>query len=1270
MEEDQLKLQARQAAEAAAAFSLDCQRPDGHWVAEVSSDATFTAEYVMFKYAMGFDLTADGDSIRRWLLHDQKPDGSWGLAPELPGNVSTTTEAYLALKILGVSPSDPAMMRSQAFMKSHGGVEKVRFFTRFFLATFGLFPWSAMPQIPAELILMPPSSPLNIYTLSSWARSTMIPVLVVAHHQPVYALPNGQSSDNDYLDELWVNPGDKNVPFAPPLSSLFWQREYIQFGFTAMDKVIAKLGNGLRNFKPLRDRSRQMCIDWLLEHQEEAGDWAGFFPPMHGSIWALILEGFPLESKPVRLGLEALERLAFEDSLGKRINATVSPVWDTALMVSSLCDAGIAKNPSVKKAADWTMAKQLNDPNKGDWQVYGPKGASAGWSFEYENTWYPDVDDTAVVVMALVKQDVDLIASKSIADSIVWMIGMQNHDGGWGAFDHNNDKLWLHKIPFSDMDSLCDPSSSDITGRLVECFGFLLNHPQRSRMDMGLRKKMADSSWRAIPYLMKEQEAPWHAWWGRWGNNYIYASSNVMRGLEYFARDSLVVQESVRRNVGWFEAIQNEDGGWGESLRSYTEPEYVGKGVSTAAQTAWALQALLPFRPASSPSIQKGIQWLVSNQTVKSEQGASWPIDVYTGTGFPQVLYLGYPFYHHAFPITALIRYVNAVNAQAETAFSTIQIPPHAIKALNQSNVLMTVVGSRGDIQPFLRIAMLLQKSYNCHVRIATHETHRHRVEALGVEFYPVGGSPEDFAKVFREKPDILASFFRGDFAALRTTFHGMMKRFWRASIDSPAVKFADEKKTTSIRPFVADAIASNPSTRCHVHAAEALGAPLVLVSVQPELPTSEFPHFLTMTEPKIHSGRRWNLWSYRCIDLVNSLAFYSFLNQLRVQTYGLRPQSLWQSLQGGQSKKISHACLWSPEVIPRAPEWAKNVEIAGYASAPETTDYIPPSSLETFLQTDKPVIVIGFGSMDIPHPGKTISIICDAVEVVGARAVICGTWPRNITEMASAMEHVYFVNDIPHDWLLPRAHGFVHHGGAGHTAAGMKAGVPMLVLPFFLDQNFWAAKVAQLGLGPAPFPFEDMSEENLLASLQELLLSDTYSERSQEMRSRLSAEPEGGQVVADMLGRRLETSLAATCCLIPDLKAQWRHSNSGLALSGVAAAYLISQGLLEWTDLDLQNKPEQAEDPASTVQLSGIFWLLAIIYNALIYVLFAVFGQAESSRDKFTDPVFDARIKQSKFDLAWVEKEEFWQKLQTEMSKNWGILGAARFHDKFRSSK
>jgi hypothetical protein len=271
---------------------------------------------------------------------------------------------------------------------------------------------------------------------------------------------------------------------------------------------------------------------------------------------------------------------------------------------------------------------------------------------------------------------------------------------------------------------------------------------------------------------------------------------------------------------------------------------------------------------------------------------------------------------------------------------------------------------------------------------------------------------------------------------------------------------------------------------------------------------------------------------------------------------------------------------------------------------------------------------------------------------------------------MASAMEHVYFVNDIPHDWLLPRAHGFVHHGGAGHTAAGMKAGVPMLVLPFFLDQNFWAAKVAQLGLGPAPFPFEDMSEENLLASLQELLLSDTYSERSQEMRSRLSAEPEGGQVVADMLGRRLETSLAATCCLIPDLKAQWRHSNSGLALSGVAAAYLISQGLLEWTDLDLQNKPEQAEDPASTVQLSGIFWLLAIIYNALIYVLFAVFGQAESSRDKFTDPVFDARIKQSKFDLAWVEKEEFWQKLQTEMSKNWGILGAARFHDKFRSSK
>ncbi|KAH7320702.1 terpenoid cyclases/protein prenyltransferase alpha-alpha toroid [Stachybotrys elegans] len=869
MEEDQLQRLACRAVENAAAYSFDCQKADGHWVAEVSSDATFTSEYVMFKHALGLDLKADADALRQWLLQDQKPDGSWGLAPELPGNVSTTTEAYLALKILGVSSQDPAMLRSRDFMIKNGGVAKVRFFTRFFLATFGLFPWSAIPQLPAELILMPPSSPLNIYILSSWARSTLIPILIVDHHQPVYALPNGLSTENNFLDEIWVDPSNKNIPYAPPLSTLWREGSYVEFGFTFIDKMIANLGNGLRDFKPLRAYSRKKCIDWLLEHQEEAGDWAGFFPPMHGSLWALVLEGYPLDSKPVSLGFAAMERLAMEDSKGKRIAATVSPVWDTALMASALCDAGESHDSRVQRAAEWIKAKQLNDPTRGDWRIYCPVKQAGGWSFEYDNTWYPDVDDTAVVVMALLKQDADgMIGSKSIADAVEWMIGMQNPDGGWAAFDHGNDKLWLHKIPFSDMDSLCDPSSSDITGRIIECFGFLLSHHKGHHIDPDLRGKMNDASWRAVTYLLKEQEAPNSAWWGRWGNNYIYGSSNVLRGLEHFAKSSTQVQQSVSRAIQWFESIQNDDGGWGETLKSYTEPDLAGRGVSTAAQTAWAIQALLPYHPPSRPSIRRGIHWLVTHQSIQSAHGASWPWDVYTGTGFPKVLYLGYPYYHHAFPIMALSKYIEAVDLETSSTGCAIELALECIDTLNRPNVLLMVVGSRGDIQPFLRIAGLLQKKHNCHVRVATHDSHREHVERKGLEFYSVGGSPEVFAKVLRERPNIIASFLNGEFTALQQAFHLMMEKFWFAAIDRPSPTETSLDSKTAIsgswnRLFVADAIGSNPPTQSHIHAAESLNVPLTLVSIQPELPTADYPHYMTMTKPALQSAPWWNLMTY-----------------------------------------------------------------------------------------------------------------------------------------------------------------------------------------------------------------------------------------------------------------------------------------------------------------------------------------------------------------------------------------------------------------------
>ncbi|KAK8126601.1 squalene-hopene-cyclase [Apiospora kogelbergensis] len=830
---------AKDALEQAVQYSFDQQRPDGHWVAEVSSDATFTSEYVMFKYAMGLDL--DGDAIKHWLLHEQKEDGSWGLAPELPGNVSTTTEAYLALKILGVLPEEDAMVKAQHWMVRNGGVAKVRFFTRFFLATFGLFPWTAIPQLPAELILMPPSSVLNIYTLSSWARSTLIPILIVAHHRPLYPLPNGLDANNNFLDELWVNPADKNVPYAPPLSTLVKENEWVQLIFTAADGILGA-ADGLRNL-PLRKVALRKCIDWLLEHQEKEGEWAGFFPPMHGSLWALVLEGYPLDHDVIQRGFAALERLAVHDTAGKRLTATVSPVWDTALMASSLCDAGLRSDGRICQAAAWLKCRQILG-SKGDWRVYSPCRQAGGWSFEYHNQWYPDVDDTAVVVMALVKQDCRLIKSDTIAHAVTWIMGMQNHDGGWAAFDCYNDSLWLHKIPFSDMDSLCDPSSADITGRILECFG------------------LAASSARGIAYLEKEQDKS-GAWWGRWGSNYIYGTSNVLRGLHYFHKTDPRprINKVVSAAVSWFQSIQNADGGWGETLASYDMPELAGRGPSTAAQTAWALQSLLLYQPASSPSIQRGILWLVRNQTIKSGNGASWRTDVYTGTGFPKVLYLGYPFYHHAFPVMALSKFLDAHRKRA-----LIRLPKPIMDTLSRQCVSMMVTGSRGDVEPFLRVAVCLRDLHGLRVRMATHTCHKGLVQDQGIEFYPIAGGPEVIGKALLERRSMIRAYLEGHFTAVVSAYKTMLADCWRSTMDH-AQEVLSEKLQS--RPFMTDIIVTHRPILVHTHAAESLQVPLTLLSIQPDIPTADFPHPITMTKPKYQANRWFNRITYDILDFV-----------------------------------------------------------------------------------------------------------------------------------------------------------------------------------------------------------------------------------------------------------------------------------------------------------------------------------------------------------------------------------------------------------------
>ncbi|KAL9073117.1 MAG: hypothetical protein Q9161_003171 [Pseudevernia consocians] len=630
---------------------------DGHWYGELKTNATITAEYVMLYQALGLEnsLKRDREALCQWLLSDQNLDGSWGIAPGYPGDVSTTTEAYLALKILGISTKIPKMQLACSFVKSVGGVAKVRIFTRIYLAMFGLFPWKAVPELTAELILMPSWAPINIYSLSSWARSTVIPLLIISHHQPVYELPNGQSVENNFLDELWCNSTDKLVPYTEPILDTL-KTDKVALIFTIIDKVIYQMG-GLRYY-PLRGYARRQCVKWILEHQEVAGDWAGIFPPMHVGLLALRLEGFSMTDSCIARGIEAVERFAWQDKeSGKRVQACLSPVWDTVLMSIGLCDAGLSGNDThLVKAIDWIKRHQLLGLD-GDWMIYQPKISPGGFSFEYHNTWYPDVDDTAAAILAFLKQDPTSASSNHVIKAVEWALGMQNKDGGWAAFDYENNKLFLNRIPFSDMDSLLDPSTADVTGRILEAFGLLRNVSGKVKVPEELLKRIDLACHRGVKYLASTQERN-GTWYGRWGSNYIYGTSNAVCGLVYYIDSNPEVQLLIKPAIKWLKLVQNTDGGFGEVLDTYKDPTLAGHGKSTASQTAWGTMALLAYLPPDDEAVRQSIAYLLASQTKKRGSGATWPETEYTGTGFPNHFYLGYSYYPHYFPMMALGRYL------------------------------------------------------------------------------------------------------------------------------------------------------------------------------------------------------------------------------------------------------------------------------------------------------------------------------------------------------------------------------------------------------------------------------------------------------------------------------------------------------------------------------------------------------------------------------------------------------------------------------------
>jgi squalene-hopene/tetraprenyl-beta-curcumene cyclase len=620
----------------ATAAMLEAQDAAGYWWAELESNVTITSEYIMLHRYLGLD-EAKVPGMVQDILAKQLPNGGWSTWYGDGGELSTTVEAYFALKIAGLSPDDPRLVRARQFIRARGGALQTRVFTRIFLALFGQVSWDGIPLLPVEFILLPPWSGFSIYEFSSWTRATVVPLMILMARRPVHHLPPEHG-----VAELFLDPQE---PFSRHRVS--WRREA-----TLLENLFAVLDRVLKFYRRislpwLRRFALRRAQEWILSHQEESGDWAGIQPPMVNSLLALHCLGYDPEHDVMQRGLKALKFFTLQEGDRTWLQSCISPVWDTALAVRALAAAGVpTRHPALEKATAWLLAQQIFKP--GDWCIKCPDLPPGGWAFEFVNNIYPDVDDSSMVLLALKEGLADAAQHQAaLQRGINWCLGMQSKNGGFASFDKDNTKEWLNAIPFGDLKALVDPPTEDITGRILEmlgAFGHGLDHPQAAR---------------ALAFLHRTQhrQGPWP---GRWGVNYIYGTWSVLVALRQIGED--MRQPYVRRAVEWVRQCQNPDGGWGETCESYRRPELMGQGESTASQTAWALLGLLAAGEAHSPEVKAGVKYLVRIQ----RQNGVWEEKHFTGTGFPGHFMIRYHLYRDCFPLMALGQYLQAVPAGDE----------------------------------------------------------------------------------------------------------------------------------------------------------------------------------------------------------------------------------------------------------------------------------------------------------------------------------------------------------------------------------------------------------------------------------------------------------------------------------------------------------------------------------------------------------------------------------------------------------------------------
>ncbi len=568
------------------------------------------------KHEAGLD-----ESIERaasFLVSLQRDDGYW------LGELEADTTLESDYIFYGDATDSGHMVQAARRVRELGGLERTNSFTRLYLALAGVIGWEMVPAIPPELMLLPTWAYINIYEMSSWTRAIVVPLTILYARKPCWPVPSTAS-----LDELFRDPARKTAAFdlRPGIS---WRNVFL-----ALDRAL-KIYDRLP-WKPGRERAVRRAAQWMLEHLERSDGLAAIYPAMMNSIFALIALGYAPDHPVTARQIDELRRFEIDESNTIRLQPCLSPLWDTAIAAFALAESGCACDDVLNRAARWLLEKQIVGP--GDWQIKNRDAAPGGWAFEFRNEFYPDIDDTAFVLMALENisyPDRERL-NQAVGLGMTWLASMQNKDGGWGAFDRDNDRAILNQIPFADHNAMLDPSSPDVTARVVEClgrFGWRASHPRLQR---------------AIAYLRREQ-LPAGSWYGRWGVNYVYSTSGVLRA---FSAAGLKNDPAMLKAAEWLRCVQNADGGFGESCGSYDDPSLMGTGESTPSQTAWGLLGLLSVGPPHDPAIQSAVRYLLEHQN----PNGSWDEQPFTGTGFPKVFYLKYHLYRHYIPLMALARY-------------------------------------------------------------------------------------------------------------------------------------------------------------------------------------------------------------------------------------------------------------------------------------------------------------------------------------------------------------------------------------------------------------------------------------------------------------------------------------------------------------------------------------------------------------------------------------------------------------------------------------